>query len=138
MKPAPNNLLTLAELSEATGIPPRTIRFYIARGLLAGAVKAGKHSAYDARHLKRLRRIQKLQAKGLTLSEIGRELVEGKTGAHLAPPVTWQSYTIDEDVVVNVRAGVSPWRMRQIRESLEELASRLAGKGGSTNHDENK
>ena len=137
MKPSPNSLLTLAELSEATGIPPRTIRFYIARGLLAGAVKAGKHSAYDARHLKRLRRIQKLQAKGLTLSEIGREILEGKTKVRLAPPVTWQGYTIDDDVVVNVRTGVSPWRMKQIRESLEELASRLAGKGGTISHDEN-
>ena len=31
--PAP---MTLAELSDASGVPPRTLRFYIARGLMPG------------------------------------------------------------------------------------------------------
>ena len=34
-----SNSRTLAELSEESGIPARTIRFYIARGLLDGPVK---------------------------------------------------------------------------------------------------
>ncbi len=137
MKASPKNLLTLAELSQESGIPRRTIRFYISRGLIEGPVKAGKHSAYDWTHLKRLRRIQQLQAKGMTLAEIGRELVKGNVRVRLARPVTWQSYTIADDVTVNVRSGVSPWRMKQIRESLEELASRLAGTGGSKRNDDN-
>ena len=130
-----NDRLSLAELSEQTGIPRRTIRFYIARGLLDGPVKAGRHSAYEARHRERLQRIRELQAKGLTLAEIGRELAGRGSGTRLAAPLTWQSYAIGDDVVVNVRSGLSPWRMKQIREALEELASRLAGTGGMTGNE---
>ena len=63
---------TLAELAEAAGIPARTIRFYIARGLLDGPLKAGRGAVYTAEHLARLEKIKTLQAEGRMLAEIGR------------------------------------------------------------------
>jgi len=52
---------TLDELSEATGIEPRTIRSYIERGLLPGAESRGRGATYCAAHLSRLKVIQALR-----------------------------------------------------------------------------
>ena len=49
--------MLLAELAEKAGLPGRTIRFYIARGLLPGPLKAGRGAAYGQEHLDRLREI---------------------------------------------------------------------------------
>ena len=112
--------MTLAELSEASDIPARTIRFYISRGLLAGPTKAGRAAAYTDEHLARLNEIKKLQAGGRMLAEIARG-DEPVLGA--ATP--WWQYGVADDVVVSVRAGVSPWRAKQIRTAVEDLARRL-------------
>ena len=68
---------TLAELSEESGIPARTIRFYIARGLLAGPVKSGRGAVYTAEHLERLEKIKQLQSQGKMLAEIAHDLAGG-------------------------------------------------------------
>jgi DNA-binding transcriptional MerR regulator len=127
--------MTLAELAEASGLAARTIRFYIARGLLDGPVKAGRAAAYTEEHLTRLEKIKKLQAQGRMLSEIGRSLAGGTTPErHAAPPTAWWHHAIADDVVVLTRSDVSPWRTRQIREAIDELARSLqpAGKGKGT------
>ena len=61
---------TLQELSKASGVSPRTIRFYIARNVLAAPVQAGRHASYDAGHLERLEEIKRLKDQGQTLAEI--------------------------------------------------------------------
>ena len=43
---------TLVELSEVSGVPARTIRFYIARGLLPPPLVGGRSACYGAEHLK--------------------------------------------------------------------------------------
>ena len=121
---------TLAELAEETGLSPRTIRYYIARGLLDGPVVAGRRAAYTAAQLERLRAIKKLQARGKTLAEIGHALAGEPGREELPSPVAWQSYAVADDVVVWVRADGSPWRTRQLRESLREFAARLERTGG--------
>jgi DNA-binding transcriptional MerR regulator len=115
--------MTLAELAEASGLPARTIRFYIARGLLEGPVKAGRGAAYTREHLARLEKIKSLQSDGRMLSEIGKAL----TGvAAAAPgPTAWWQHAIGDDVVVLTRVDVSPWRTKQIRAAVEEMARRL-------------
>jgi DNA-binding transcriptional MerR regulator len=50
--------MTLAELADASGIPPRTVRFYIARGLLEGPEVAGRGATYGPGHLERLQKIR--------------------------------------------------------------------------------
>ena len=125
-----NEYLTLPELAEATGLPARTIRFYIARGLLDGPVKAGRAAAYTEDHLARLEKIKKLQAQGRMLSEIGRSLAGGTTPErYAAAPTAWWRHAIADDVVVLTRSDVSPWRTRQIREAIDELARSLQPAG---------
>ena len=122
--------MTLAELAEASGLAARTIRFYIARGLLDGPVKAGRGAAYTEEHLARLEKIKKLQAQGRMLSEIGRSLAGGTTPErYAAAPTAWWHHAIADDVVVLTRSDASPWRTRQIREAIDELARSLQSAG---------
>jgi DNA-binding transcriptional MerR regulator len=118
--------MTLAELADASGLAARTIRFYIARGLLDGPLKAGRGAAYTPDHLARLEKIKKLQAQGRMLSEIGRSLAGAASESrHAAPPTAWWQHAIADDVVVLTRSDVSPWRAKQIREAIDELARSL-------------
>ncbi|MGA3039554.1 MAG: helix-turn-helix domain-containing protein [Bryobacteraceae bacterium] len=120
-----SNSKTLAELAEESGIPARTIRFYIARGLLDGPVKAGRGAVYTAGHLARLEKIKALQAEGRMLAEIAHELDGGPPAESAAQPSPWWQHAIQDDVIVWVRGDVGPWRMKQIRAAVDELASRL-------------
>jgi DNA-binding transcriptional MerR regulator len=65
---------TLRELAADTGVPERTIRFYISRELLDPPLKAGRGAAYGPKHKARLEEIRKLQAKGMMLIEIAHAL----------------------------------------------------------------
>ena len=119
--------LTLAELSEASGVPARTIRFYIARGLVEGPSKAGRGASYTAGHLERIEQIKKWQSEGRMLSDIAREFGD-KTTLPETQPVPWLQYQVADGVVILVRADTGPWRTKVIREAIEEFARRLAPK----------
>jgi DNA-binding transcriptional MerR regulator len=62
--------LTLDELAQRVGTSTRTVRFYIAQGLLPGPGARGKAASYGAEHLVRLRLIRLLSARHLPLAEI--------------------------------------------------------------------
>ncbi len=124
---SPHSVLTLAQLAQASGCPPRTIRYYIARGLVPPPRKAGPAAHYGEEHLQRLRQIQTWQAEGLTLAEIGQRLEGDDSPARPALERTaWWSYAVAPEVMVQVRADTSPWRARHIQRALQELAERLA------------
>jgi DNA-binding transcriptional MerR regulator len=116
---------TLAELSEESGIPARTIRFYISRGLLNGPVKSGRGAVYTTEHLARLETIQQLQSEGRMLAEIAHDLSGGPPAQTAAPPSCWWQYAVEEDVIVWVRGDASPWRSKMIRAAVDDFASRL-------------
>jgi DNA-binding transcriptional MerR regulator len=120
---------TLAGLAEASGIPARTIRFYIARGILDGPVKGGRGAEYTADHLRRLERIQHLQAEGRTLAEIAAALSGRRPRG--PEPAPWWQYALADDVVVWIKADSSPWRLKQLRAAIDEFARRLP-QGSST------
>lgn len=70
----PDATLSLAELTEQAGVTVRTVRYYIAEGLLPPPVSAGRQSAYTRGHLDRLRLIARLKEAYLPLKEIRRQL----------------------------------------------------------------
>ena len=117
--------LSLAELSERAEVPPRTIRFYIARGLLPGPERAGREAVYGKTHCELLNRIKELQAKGKTLAEVAFALSPGSANRGLAEPVAWLEYELADDVVVRIRGGIAPWRHKMIRNVLAEAAAKL-------------
>jgi DNA-binding transcriptional MerR regulator len=66
--------LTLGELTAAADVSVRTVRYYIAEGLLPPPEGSGPGSAYSQGHLDRLRLIQRLKEAYLPLKEIRRRL----------------------------------------------------------------
>lgn len=64
------NLLTIDELSQASGLTKRTIRYYVNSGLLDRPTGETKNARYDASHLEQIRNIKALQEQGYTLARI--------------------------------------------------------------------
>src|SRR5262249_37221988 len=69
---------TLEELAERVGVPTRTIRFYIAQGLLPGPGARGRAATYSEDHLARLRLVQLLGVQRVPLAKV-RATLEGLT-----------------------------------------------------------
>ena len=130
--------VSLNQLAEETGVPARTVRFYIARGLLRGPLQAGRGASYGNEHRKQLAEIKRLQAQGLTLVEIAKSLAHGRSGVSDLTPTAWWNYQIADDVVVLVRADRSPWRMRQIQRAVREMAEQLDLEERGHDADENR
>src|SRR5688572_1976162 len=64
----------LSELAEAAGVSPRTVRYYVQRGLLSAPPFKGPDTVYGEEHLLRLKAIRVLQARFLPLDAIQVEL----------------------------------------------------------------
>src|SRR3954469_10748872 len=71
-----NEELSLTDLARITGTERRTIRSYIAEGLLRGPDKVGRNASYSRHHRDRLRAIRVLRDQdGLGLVEIRRQFL---------------------------------------------------------------
>ena len=62
--------LTIEQLADQVGVPVRTVRYYIAEGLVPGPGARGKAASYGQEHLLRLRLVRRLAEQRLPLSEI--------------------------------------------------------------------
>lgn len=102
---------SMADLEAATPFNARTIRFYIAQGLLASAHGRGPTATYDEDHLLRLRMIAELKAQYLPLDQIGERLAAMTTDdlvAHFAIQRTpneqrWRRVLVHPDLELHVR-----------------------------------
>jgi len=65
---------TITELADLAGVTTRTIRYYLAQGLLPAAGQSGPGTRYSQGHLARLRLIRRLQAEHQPLAEIRTQL----------------------------------------------------------------
>ncbi|MCC6628064.1 MAG: MerR family transcriptional regulator [Chloroflexi bacterium] len=65
---------TIDEMASAVDVPVRTVRYYLAEGLLPGPGKRGKGALYSGAHVQRLRLIRRLVARHVPLSDIGTQL----------------------------------------------------------------
>ena len=124
---APKGKRTLAELAKDSEVPARTIRYYIARGVLPPPMVGGRGASYTEEHLERLERIQRLQAQGLTLGQIAWRLGAHPPEGELVEPTTWWNYPVAEDVVVLVRTEMRPWRLKRVRSLISQMAAQLRG-----------
>lgn len=74
--------LRLEELARAADVSPRTVRYYVQRGLLPPPEFHGKDTTYGREHLLRLRAIKRLQQVHWPLEEIASRIA-GATPAQL-------------------------------------------------------
>jgi len=92
---------SLADLTKLTGVSPRTVRYYIAQGLLPAPTQQGPNARYSELHLDRLRVIRRLQSAHLPLAEIRRRLesLQPEEVANLAegdgPPTSSSDSALD-------------------------------------------
>jgi DNA-binding transcriptional MerR regulator len=74
--------LTIDDLEKHSGLPVRTLHYYMQEGLLPGPDKRGKYASYSQEHLDRLDLILILKEMHLPLKEI-RSLLESMTPAEI-------------------------------------------------------
>jgi DNA-binding transcriptional MerR regulator len=65
---------TIGQLSEVTGVPTSTIRFWERKGLLPPTTREGGQRRYDEDARRKLARLRVCQESGFTLDEIKRML----------------------------------------------------------------
>jgi DNA-binding transcriptional MerR regulator len=67
-------LYTTAELADLANVTPRTVRYYVANGLLPSSGRPGPGAKFGNDHLARILLIRRLQRDHLPLAEIRRRL----------------------------------------------------------------
>ncbi len=70
----PDDAYSISDLARLSGVTPRTVRYYVAQGLLPAPEQAGPSTRYGEGHLARLRLIRRLQREHLPLAEIRARL----------------------------------------------------------------
>ena len=142
----------LDALARQAGISPRTVRYYVQRGLLPPPVFRGRDTAYSEEHLLRLRAIRRLQERFLPLDAIQRELdqrslaelqalAEGQeevapvsrltlSESKLMPALSserrdgeqWQRWVVAPGLELHLSAQASPATQRLAHDLLREIA----------------
>ncbi|QRN96216.1 MerR family transcriptional regulator [Archangium violaceum] len=125
----------LTELAEAAGVSPRTVRYYVQRGLLPAPPFKGPDTVYGEDHLLRLKAIRALQAKFLPLDAIQVELARlgpdelkalaDTDSARLASPTAEAPAPAPlpspekAEASVSPSEGVTSWRRWELAPGLE-------------------
>jgi DNA-binding transcriptional MerR regulator len=111
----PDDPYSIMDLSRLADVTPRTIRYYVAQGLLPAPESAGPATRYGDGHLVRLRLIRRLQRDHLPLAEIRIRLERMR----------------DEDVqaLLDATASVAPDPARTGKETLSYVQALMAKAG---------
>lgn len=111
----------LEELAALAGISPRTIRYYVQRGLLPAPQFRGKDTVYNQSHRERLAAIQRLQAQYLPLDVI-TQMLDRPSEPPIPPSAPPPTVELPAQMLPSWIA--QPWQRYQIVPGLElHLAS---------------
>jgi DNA-binding transcriptional MerR regulator len=125
--------LTIEALASLAGVSPRTIRFYIAQGLLDRPVGEKRGAHYVQRHLDQLLQIRRWGEAGHSLERI-RALIQGAPEDPPRRPTkpgaveVWSRMTLVDGLELHVepgRAGLSPEQLRALLQGLAQLYHRV-------------
>jgi DNA-binding transcriptional MerR regulator len=120
---------SIDELSALAGVTPRTVRYYIAQGLLDHPEGAKRGAYYERRHVEQLLLIRRWTDAGLSLDRV-RELLAGAPEdppRRPAPPGSvevWSRMTVADGLEVHLepgRAGLSPEQVRAFVRGITAL-----------------
>jgi DNA-binding transcriptional MerR regulator len=121
-KPEPSTAerFSIDELSALAGVTPRTVRFYIAQGLLDRPAGEKRGAHYLRRHLEQLLLVRRWTDAGLSLDRV-RELIAGAPEdppRKAAPPGSvevWSRVTLADGLEVHIEPGRSGLSSEQLR-----------------------
>jgi DNA-binding transcriptional MerR regulator len=139
--PATPSRYSIHDLATLASVPTRTVRFYIAEGLIDRPHGAKRGAWYEERHLQQLLLIRRWTDAGLSLERV-RELQAGSPEE--APPrrvkpgtvEVWSRVTLADGVEVQLeprRAGMTPEQVRAFIQEVK-LAYRRVREPGSGSH----
>lgn len=126
---------TLDDLCARTGLPVRTVRYYIQMGLVDRPQGGGRGAYYSQRHLDQLLEVLNLQRKGMSLEAI-REFGTRAASARAVPAAprgagdveVWTHLHVEDGVELHIepgRAGLSPEQVRSLFGEVLALYERI-------------
>jgi DNA-binding transcriptional MerR regulator len=118
---------SMSDLEELTGLPARTIRFYIQEGMLNAAIGRGPSATYGRDHLLRLLRITELKAElgkltdvKVRLKEMSTDELESHFAARGGPEEErWRRVKVHPRMELHVRE--SSERNHRFEQALEQI-----------------
>ena len=132
---------SIHDLATLASVPTRTVRFYIAQGLMDRPHGAKRGAWYEERHLQQLLLIRRWTDAGLSLDRV-RELQAGSPEE--APPrpakpgmvEVWSRVTVADGVEVQLEPGRAGMTPEQVRAFIQEVtqAYRRVREPGSGSH----
>jgi DNA-binding transcriptional MerR regulator len=120
---------SLTELAGLAGVTPRTVRYYVAQGLLASPGTSGPGVKYDDGHLDRLLLIRKLQREHLPLADIRQRLAgldDATITALVDEPTTAESAIAEDSALDYIRRVLEPGRQARPAHARASLMKRAA------------
>jgi DNA-binding transcriptional MerR regulator len=126
---SPAETYSIDDLSTLAGVTPRTVRYYIAQGLLEPPAGQKRGSHYLHRHLEQLLLVRRWTDAGLSLERV-RELIAGapEDPPRRAVPAgsveVWSRVTVADGLEVQLepgRAGLSPEQVRAFVRGITAL-----------------
>lgn len=127
--PTHHERFSIDELSTLAGVTPRTVRYYIAEGLVDRPEGEKRGAHYLRRHLEQLLVIRRWTDAGLSLERV-RELLAGAPEdpqpRRAAPGAVevWSRVTIADGLEVHIepgRAGLTPEQLRGLVRGITAL-----------------
>ncbi|MCX9157789.1 helix-turn-helix domain-containing protein [Niveibacterium sp. 24ML] len=124
--------LSLDELAQLVSLPPRTVRYYIQRGLVSRPHGERRGAWYDQSHLDQLLQIRRWTEAGLSLERIAELLGGGALDVPEAPRragqvSVWSRVYLGPGLELHLdphEAGLSPEQVRALVAAvMEELAA---------------
>jgi DNA-binding transcriptional MerR regulator len=115
-------------LASLAGVTPRTVRYYVAQGLLEPAAGAKRGAHYLRRHLEQLLQVRRWSDAGLSLERI-REL---QAGASEDPPrrsvapgsvEVWSRVTVADGLEIQLEPGRANLSPEQVRAFVRGIAT---------------
>lgn len=123
--PSPPESYTIDQIAEATGLTPRTVRHWTARGLLEPPPFRAAATRYGRDHFERLRAIKQLREQGIRLDAIRARLDAPRPAAAEAPArpkapkypaERWERIVLVPGVELHVNAAGGPMLRRMAEE----------------------
>lgn len=95
------------ELEEATGLPPRLIRFLVAEGVVPPPQGGRRHAEYGDAHLRAIRIYQAAKREGVGSLDVIRERVGKGGGADIRAVAPGIEVRIEEGAVAEVEKFIN-------------------------------
>lgn len=127
--------LSLTQIAEQSGLPERSVRFYIQKGLVDRPEGEKRGAYYTARHLEQCQRIRQWREAGLSLEAIAALSRRGDAPEAPAVPgfevrTHFQVAPGIELVVAPERAGLDGEQVRELWRLVQSALGRLRSSAG--------